>query len=115
MSDAVHLIRALGGEMVTYTPYGGVAKSFLAIVERDRPSNDQQMVNGQRYSVNTRRVLIANDAVDGMTTIQEHKDVVRFKRNVNDAAETDFTVQTIMTNDLGFASDAGAFLVLVQA
>ena len=109
------LINQLGGETITYTPAGGVGKQIRAIVERDRPSRDVQETNGQRFSANTRTILIANDATDGVTTVAEHKDKVRFKKNLSDSAETDFTVQTILKEDTGLAGGGGGFYLLVQA
>lgn len=113
-SDTVNLIAQLGGELVTYTPSGGTPKTFLAVVERDRPSHQVQQTNGMGYGVNTRQLLIANDADHGMTSIQEHKDTVRFKNILSDTTETDFVVQTILREDRGVAGDPGAFVVLVQ-
>lgn len=114
-ADTVNLIAQLGGELVTYTPSGGSAKVIRAVVERDRPSHQVQQTNGVGYGVNTRQLLIAKDADAGMTTIQEHKDTVRFKKNLSDATETTFKVQTILAEDAGLAGDCGAFLVLVQS
>jgi hypothetical protein len=114
-SDTVNLIWTLGGELVTYTPFGQPPKTLRAIVERDRTAIDAQDVNGTRYAVNNRHVLIANDADNGVLSVLEHKDKIRFKKNVSDAAETDFTVQTVLKQDVGLAGDGGAFLLLVQA
>jgi hypothetical protein len=113
--DTVNLIAQLGGELVTYTPSGDVAREFLALVDRGRSSPQIQQTNGHGYSVNTREVLIAKHATFGMTNIQEHKDKVRFKKNLSDAAPTDFTVQQILREDDGVAGSGGAFVVLVQA
>ncbi len=113
-SDSVDMVAALGGELITYTPYGGVARSFKALVER-RPSQVES-VGGFQYGVNTLELLIPNDATNGVTAIQERKDRVRFKKNVSDAHETDFSVNKIIQEDAGLvAGDGGAFRVLVQA
>lgn len=113
-SATVQLIAQLGGELITYTPFGGVAKQFRAVVERDRPSHQTQQTNGRMFGVNSRTVLIAKDADDGVLSIQERKDKVRFKKDLSDAAETDFTVTTILREDAGLAGDAGAFYVQVE-
>lgn len=114
MSDAVDMVAALGGELVTYTPHGGVAKTFKAIVER-RPSQVAQ-AGGFAYPANTLELLIPIDATDGMTVIQIRKDRVRFKKSLNDAQETEFSVNKIIQEDAGLiASDAGLFRVEVQA
>ena len=114
VSASVNLVAQLGGELVTYTPHGGVAKTFKAIVER-RPSQVEQ-AGGFAYPANTLELLIPCDATDGMTAIQIRKDRVRFKKNLADAQETDFTVNKIIQEDAGLVvSDAGLFRVLVQA
>lgn len=114
MSDAVDMVAALGGELVTYTPQGGVARTFKAIVER-RPSQVAQ-AGGFAYPANTLELLIPIDGIDGMTAIQPRRDRVRFKKNLNDAQETEFTVNKIVLEDMGLVvSDAGLFRVEVQA
>lgn len=112
MSDTIDMVAALGGELVTYTPYGGVARTFRAIVER-RPTQVEQFA-GVAYGANTMELLIPKDATNGMETIQPRKDRVQFKKNLADAQETDFTVLTILKEDAGLG-DGGAFLVLVQS
>jgi hypothetical protein len=114
MSDSVVMVDQLGGELVTYTPYGGVARTFKAIIER-RPTQVEQ-AGGFQYGANTIELLIPNDATDGMTAIQERKDRVRFKKSLDDMQETDFTVNKVMQEDAGLiASDGGMFRVMVQA
>lgn len=113
-NDSVDIIAQLGGELITYTPAGGVARTFKAIVER-RPTQVQQ-TNGFPYGANTLELLIPKDATNGVTAIQERKDRVRFKKSLNDSQETDFTVNKLMQEDAGLlASDGGMFRVLVQA
>ena len=113
-SDSVNLVSQLGGETVTYTPYNGVATTFKAIVER-RPSQVEQ-AGGAAYPANTLELLIPIDATAGVTAIQVRKDRVRFKKNLNDAQETDFTVNKILQEDTGLVvSDAGLFRVEVKA
>jgi hypothetical protein len=114
-SDTINLIRQLGGELITYTPFGGAAKSLWAIVERDRTAIESQLVNGAMYAVSMRHILVANDPNDGITSVIEHKDRVSFKKNLSDAAETVMTVQTILKQDAGLAGDTGGFLLMVQA
>jgi len=114
MSDAVDLIQQLGGERVTYLPYGGVPTSCWAIVER-RPSQIQQ-ANGTVFGVNTMQIVIPMDATDGMLQIQVRKDRVRFRKNLSDSQESDFTVNKIVQEDAGLtASDGGMFRLEVQA
>ena len=113
-SDAVEMVAQLGGELVTYTPHGGVARTFLALVER-RPTQVESS-GGVSYGANTLELYIPKDATNGVTEIQVRKDRVRFKKNLGDAQETDFSVQKIIQEDVGLiASDGGMFRVLVQA
>lgn len=113
MSDAVDMVASLGGELVTYIPYGGTARQFLAIVER-RPSQIAGSPAGS-YPVNTMEVTIPMDATDGVLTVQLRKDAMRFKKNLGDSQETEFSVQKIMEEDAGLAASGGMFRVMVQA
>lgn len=113
-SDSVTLVAQLGGELVTYTPHGGVARVFRAIVER-RPTQVQQ-TGGFSYGANTLELQIPRDATDGVLSIKERFDRVAFKKSLDDAAETIFIVTKILQEDAGLtASDGGMFHVLVQA
>lgn len=113
-SDSVMLIAQLGGELVTYTPYGGVARTFRALVER-RPTQVQG-AGGFPYGANTIELQIPKDATDGVLAVQERKDRVRFKKSLSDAQETDFSVNKLIHEDAGLvASDGGMFHVMVQA
>lgn len=114
MSDAVLMIAALGGELVTYTPYGGVARSFKAVVER-RPMQVEN-AGGFQYVANTIELLIPRDANDGVLTVQERKDRVQFKKSLDDAQATEFTVNKVIQEDAGLiATDGGMFRVEVRA
>lgn len=114
MSDSVEIVAQLGGELVTYTPYGGAAKTFKAIVER-RPTQVDG-TGGFPFGANTLEVFIPKDTTDGMTAIQPRKDRMRFKKHLSDADATDFTVTLVMQEDAGLvASDGGGFRVLVQS
>lgn len=109
-SDSVMAVEALGGELITYTPYGGVARTFKAIVDR-QPAQVQGA-----YTVNQLEVWIPNDATDGVTSIQARKDKMTFKKNLNDSQVSEFTVQKILQEDVGIvASDGGMFRVMVQS
>ena len=114
MSDAVNMVNDLGGDLVTYTPHGGVEKTFRAIVER-RPTQVES-AGGLSYTANTLELLIPRDATNGVLEIQERKDRVRFKKSLDDGQETEFSVNKVIQEDAGLsASDGGMFRVLVQA
>lgn len=113
MSDSVDMIAALGGEIVTYTPHGGVAKTFKAIVERVQPKPEQ--AGSYAYQQNEVQVLVPRDATDGVLTVQEGKDVIRFKQHLSDTQERDYTVMKIVQQDAGLtASDGGLFTLAVE-
>jgi hypothetical protein len=113
-SESVVLVAQLGGELITYTPAGGVAKSFKAVVER-RPMQVES-TGGFQYGANTIELLIPRDATDGVLTVREGKDRVRFKKSLDDAQETEFTVNKVLQEDAGLtASDGGMFRVEVRA
>ena len=114
MSDSVLLVDQLGGELVTYTSYGLSPKQIKAIVER-RPTQVQS-AGSYQYAANTLELLIPRDATNGVTSIKERFDRVRFKKSLDDAQATDFTVNKIIQEDAGLLSfDGGMFRVLVQA
>ena len=113
MSDDVDMIAALGGELVTYQPYGGTEKTFEAIVER-QPAQVAASQAGS-YTVHVIEVTFPMDATDGVLTVQPRKDRIRFKRNLGDRQETEFVVQKIIREDIGIAGSGGMCTVEVQA
>lgn len=113
MLDVVDMIAALGGELVTYIPYGGTEKTFEAMVER-QPSQVAGSPAGN-YTVHVIEVTFPMDATDGVLTVQPRKDRIRFKKNLGDAQATEFVVQKIIREDIGIAGSGGMFTVEVQA
>lgn len=113
MSDAVQLVAALGGELVTYLPYGAVAKQFKAIVERE-PSR-VSLLTGVAYPEQALLITFPKDATDGVATIAKGKDKLRVKKHLSDPTETDYTVSMIQEEDSGLTgSDGGMWTVLVK-
>lgn len=113
MSVSVSMIADLGGELVTYSPHGGTAKTFRAVVER-QPSQVASTAAGS-YPVNTLEVTFPMDATDGVLTVQPRKDRIEFKKNLGDSQATEFVVQKIVREDSGIAGSGGMFTVMVQA
>ncbi len=114
MSDSVFMVDQLGGELVTYTPYGLSPRRFKAIVER-RPTQVQS-TGSHQYATNTMELLIPMDATNGVMSIKERFDRVKFKKILSDTQETEFSVNKIIKEDAGLcAFDGGMFRVLVQA
>lgn len=109
MSDSVELVAAVGGEVITYTPHGGAPKTFLAIVHR-RPTQVQS--GGRPYTAKVIEMDIPRDATDGVLSVKEGHDTVRFKVNLSDAQDTLFTVAKVISQDAGLvATDGGLFHV----
>jgi hypothetical protein len=113
MTDAVAIVAGLGGELVTYIPYGGTAKQFEAIIDR-QPSQVAGSVAGS-YAVNMLDITFPMDATDGVLTVQPRKDRIRFKKSLGDSQEMEFVVQKVMREDVGIAGSGGMFTVQVQA
>lgn len=112
-NDAVQLVAALGGELVTYYPHGGVAKQFKAIVERE-PSRVAALV-GVTYPEQAMLVTFPRDATDGVLTVQKGKDRLACKRALSDSQATAYTVAMVQDEDAGMvAGDGGMFTVLVK-
>ena len=103
MSDAVNLIRALGGEAMVYTPHGGTPTTVQALVER-RPLEIDG--GGRAFNYARLEIQIAHDATDGVTTVKAGQDTVTFKLNVDDVDPTEFRVVKILNQDLGITAGA---------
>lgn len=113
MSDAVDMIAALGGELITYRPSGGVATQFRALIERE-PSRVAALV-GVTYPEQAMLITFARAASGGMLTVQKGKDRVLCKRHVSDSQETEYTVAMVQDQDSGMVSgDQGMYTVLVK-
>lgn len=113
MSDAVDLVAALGGELITYLPHHGTAKTFKALVER-RPLQSEQ-AGGYPYQLSTIEVTFPRDATNGVLAVQEGKDTMRLTQHLHDTQARDYRVAKIVKEDAGLsASDGGLFTVLVE-
>lgn len=113
MSDSVEIVAACGGELVTYQPHGGTAKTFKAIVER-RPLQPEQ-AGGYQYQLSTIEVTFPRDATNGVLMVLEGKDKIRFAQHLHDSEVREYTVAKILKEDPGLsASDGGMFTVLVE-
>jgi len=113
-SESVMMVEQLGGELVTYMQYGLSPIQFKAIIER-RPTQVQS-AGGFQYAANQVELLIPRDSTNGVTFIRERLDRVKFKKSLDDAQETEFTVNKVIQEDVGMLSfDGGMFRVLVQA
>lgn len=113
-SDSVRLIAQLGGEVITYTPHGGIPKTFRAIVKR-RPTKVEN-VGGVQFTSNIIELVFPRDPIDGVMAIAERKDKVSFKKRLSDAQATEYVINKVTAEDAGIsATDTGMFRVTVQA
>lgn len=85
-------------EAISYTPYGGVAKSINAIVLRRRLDGigpDRGMTMAK-----TCEIYIANNATSGVASVDKGRDKVSFAALVGGTART-WTVLEVMDSDDG--------------
>lgn len=80
------------GEMVTYTPFGGSARSIQAVIYRSQNAS----FNLPDASFNPGRVKIiikiSQSTTSGIQTIQKGKDTVKFKLEPDDPYDRTLTV-----------------------
>ena len=113
MSDAVDIVAACGGEVITYVPHNGTAKQLKAIVER-RPLQPEQ-AGGYQYQLSTIEVTFPRDATNGMLAVQEGKDKIQMKPHTQDTQTREYLVSKIVKEDAGLsATHGGMFTVLVE-
>lgn len=113
-SDSVRMVAQLGGEVIIYTPHGGLPKTFRVVIKR-RPTRVES-AGGFQFASNMLEVYVPRDSTDGVMTIQLSKDKMTFAKRIGDAQATEFKVIKILSEDAGMVpSDGGMFRVLVQA
>lgn len=85
-------------ETVSYTPYGSSPRSIKSIVFRDRLAGD----GPDRGVALTRRaeILIANDATEGVSSVDKGRDTVAFPLQLGGANVT-WTVLEVLSKDDG--------------
>lgn len=83
-------------ESVTYTPYGGVAKSIKAIVTRNRLNPDSQ--NQGHILTNQVEIQIANDSTYGVTAINKGQDKVSLPALIG-GSNSDWLIIDIVEHD----------------
>jgi hypothetical protein len=99
-NDAVLTFLQTGefAEPILYTPKGGTAKQIPAIVERKRiiPSGE----DSGRTLINQVEIMIANDAENGVISINKGADTVSLPERVGDASIS-WVVEDILGQDEG--------------
>lgn len=81
------------GEPVTYTPYGGAAKTINVI--RYHTERDDINLRGNAYGVGAIKIviLVSRDATNGIATVVKGKDTVTMRIEPDDASEKTLRVQ----------------------
>jgi hypothetical protein len=101
-------------EGIVYQEPGAEDKAILGIVDRSKLDAAELRskgapAGGTGYGRLSYQLSIANDAVQGMTSIRTGLDKVQLKKEVDDAGPTTFVVTSILSQD------AGAWLLEIMA
>ncbi|MEI8350091.1 MAG: hypothetical protein WCI77_08045 [Candidatus Omnitrophota bacterium] len=80
-------------ESITFTPYGGTAKSIKAIVQRSRL--DPASEDTGRSLLNQAEIFIANDSVEGVTSINKGQDKVSLPATIGGSSSNWLVVDII--------------------
>lgn len=84
-------------EQITYTPYNGTAKSIKAMVFRSRLNPDNQ--NQNKIQANTIEIVVANDSIYGVATINKGYDKVAVPERVGGATSNWLIIDVINHDD----------------
>ena len=86
------------GELITYTPKGGTAKSIRAVVDRRRiiPAGE----DSGRTLINQVEIVIANEATYGVSSINKGGDLVSLPERIGGAL-VNWVVADILRQDDG--------------
>lgn len=93
MSQAFEQLAALGGELVTYTPYQKAPRQVLALVD---PVRRTDMLGQKSYLTKTYLVFIVKSASEGIAVVKESFDTLSLKLTPQDASETVLRVTKIL-------------------
>jgi hypothetical protein len=113
-AQSAAMIAALGPEAITYLAPLAAPKVINGIVNRSKLDAAElrskgSPASGTGYGRLSYQLSIANDAVQGMTSIRTGLDKVQLKKEVDDAGPTTFVVTSILSQD------AGAWLLEIMA
>jgi hypothetical protein len=87
-------------EVILYTSKGGAAKEIPAIVDRSRRLNPAEE-DSSRVALNEAEIFIANDAANGVLSVNKGGDAVSLPQRVGDA-NVNWIVVDILNQDEGF-------------
>ncbi len=85
-------------EVITYTPKGGSAKSIKAVIVRNRLEAGTE--DAGRILRNQCEVYIANDATDGVTSVDKGDDILQFPEQVG-GSNISWVVEDIISKSGG--------------
>lgn len=100
-ADVINTVLVDFGESITYNVYvsDGVFTSIpiTAVIDRPEPSGSKGFLGTGSYKA---KILIANDPVAGVTSINMGKDTITVSPRI-DFSQTTLLVKTIIDNDPG--------------
>ena len=103
MSQALEILKALGGEQVLYTPKRGTAKTITALVD---PLRRVDALGNQLFLTKTYEVWLSKHPEEGMPTVTVNIDTIRFKDQQCDTAEIVLKITKIYPErDAGIPGD----------
>jgi hypothetical protein len=103
MSQAHEQLVALGGEMVSYTPYQKAARPVLALID---PIRRTDALGNQSFLTKTYEVLIVKSATEGIVGVKENYDVLEFFLSKDDDVPTRLRITKILPHrDDGIPGD----------
>ena len=85
MSQALEQLKALGGELGTYTPQGQASRSLVALVE---PIRRLDTMGNQSWLAKTYELWIVKSADEGVASVKEQYDTFAVKLQPTDTEET---------------------------
>lgn len=83
-------------ETISYTPYGGSARSITAVIVRDPLQRSEQ--DGGRIAGREFEIFILNDATYGVSSVLKGQDKVSFPVHLGETAVS-FVVADIISKD----------------
>lgn len=102
-SQAYEQLDALGGESVTYTPYGGQGRTILALLD---PIRRTDAMGNVQILTKTYEVFIVRSAAEGIATVKAGYDTLTVKLEPSDVSVTTLRVTKVLPDrDRGTPGD----------
>lgn len=91
-SQAYEELSVLGGELVTYIPYGKSGKTVLAVID---PIRRTDQMGNQTFLTKTYEVWIVRSATEGVASVKAQFDLIKLRIEPGDDVETSLRVTKI--------------------